>query len=184
MTISDKRISDAMEQALNRQMTQEAIQAQAYLALGSWAEVNNYAGMADFFYKHSEEERNHMFKFLAYINERGGEAKIEAVPAPRDNPTDLNSCIEDVWQHELENSKKIYALVDQAMSEKDWATFNFLQWFVKEQIEEEALINGLRDKFALASKDKKDNQNFYNLDKDMVTASQEGELPRQKSLTE
>lgn len=180
---NDKRISDKIEQALNDQMNQEALQSQAYLALGSWAETNNYAGVADFFYKHSEEERNHMFKFLAYINERGGEAKIGAIPVPRDNPTDLHSCIEDVWKHELENSKKIYALVDLAMAERDWATFNFLQWFVKEQIEEEALINQWRDKFALASKDKKDNQNFYALDKDMATASQEGDLPRNKSLT-
>lgn len=103
---NDKRISDAMEQALNKQMMVEATQAQAYIALGSWAEVNNYPGIADFFYKHSAEERNHMFKFLAYINERGGEAKIEAIPAPRDNPVSLETCIEDVWQHELENSKK------------------------------------------------------------------------------
>lgn len=181
---NDKRISDQMEQALNRQMMVEAQQSQAYLALGSWAEVNNYAGVADFFYKHSEEERNHMFKFLSYINERGGEARITGLEAPRDNPSDLQSCIEDIWQHELENSKKIYALVDQAMAEKDWATFNFLQWFVKEQIEEEALINEWRDKFALASKDKQDNQNFYQLDKDMAGASQEGELPRNKSLTD
>lgn len=180
--VNDQRISDTMAQALNNQMMEEAIQAQAYLALGSWAEVNNYAGVADFFYKHSAEERNHMFKFLAYINERGGEAKIGAIPAPRDNPTDLETCIEDVWQHELENSKKIYALVDQAMAERDWATFNFLQWFVKEQIEEEALINEVRDKFALASKDKANNQNFYELDKDLAGASQEGELPREKSL--
>ena len=179
---NDKRISDAMEQALNKQMMVEATQAQAYIALGSWAEVNNYPGIADFFYKHSAEERNHMFKFLAYINERGGEAKIEAIPASRDNPVSLETCIEDVWQHELENSKKIYALVDQAMAERDWATFNFLQWFVKEQIEEEALINNLRDKFALASKDKADNQNFYELDKDMASASQEGDLPREKSV--
>ena len=179
---NDKRISDTMEQALNKQMMEEATQAQAYIALGSWAEVNNYRGIADFFYKHSAEERNHMFKFLAYINERGGEAKIEAIPPPRDNPVSLETCIEGVWQHELEKTKKIYALVDQAMAERDWAAFNFLQWFVKEQIEEEALINNLRDKFALASKDKADNQNFYELDKDMASAPQEGDLPRETSL--
>lgn len=68
------------------------------------------------------------------------------------------------------------------MAERDWATFNFLQWFVKEQIEEESLINNLRDKFALASKDKADNQNFYELDKDMASASQEGDLPQEKSV--
>ena len=59
---SDKRISDSMEEALNKQMNAEAEQAQAYLALGVWAD-SNYAGIADFFYKHSEEEREHMFKF-------------------------------------------------------------------------------------------------------------------------
>lgn len=181
---SDKRISDKMEAALNEQMMTEAAQAQAYLALGSWAEVNNYDGVSDFFYKHSAEERNHMFKFLEYINERGGEAKIGAIPAPRDNPSDLESCIEDIWQHELDNSRKIYALVDLALEERDWATFNFLQWFVKEQIEEEALIGDLRDKFSLASREKQDNQNFYSFDRDMSHASQSGEIPREKSLDE
>ena len=179
---SDKRISDSMEEALNKQMNAEAEQAQAYLALGVWADSNNYAGIADFFYKHSEEEREHMFKFLEYINARGGTAKIGAIPAPRDNPTDLKSCIEDVWQHELDNSQKIYALVDKAMQEKDWATFNFMQWFVKEQIEEESLIDGLRDKFALASEDKGNNANFYSLDRDMQNAPQEAEIPRESKL--
>lgn len=181
---SDKRLSDALEQALNQQMMHEAAQAQAYLALGSWAEVNNFAGLADFFYKHSEEERNHMFKFLEYINNRGGEARIGGIPAPQDNPATVEECIERAWQHELDNSKKIYVLVDQALAEKDWATFNFMQWFVKEQIEEESLINALRDKYTLASKEKNSNANLYSFDRDLVGASQEGELPRNASLEE
>ena len=115
---NDKRISDTMEQALNKQMMEEATQAQAYIALGSWAEVNNYRGIADFFYKHSAEERNHMFKFLAYINERGGEAKIEAIPAPRDNPVSLETCIEDVWQHELETTKKEMSAKNDALENR------------------------------------------------------------------
>ena len=184
MSGSDKRISDDLEHALNQQMMNEAFQAQAYLALASWAEVNNFAGLADFFYKHSEEERTHMFKFLEYINARGGEARITGIQAPLDNPASVEECIERAWQHELDNSKKIYALVDQAMAEKDWATFNFMQWFVKEQIEEEALIDGLRDKYALASKDKDSNANLYSFDRDLVGASQEGDLPRDASLEE
>lgn len=180
--MSDKRLSDSMEQALNDQMNNEAKQAQAYLALGVWAESNSYSGIADFFYKHSEEERQHMFKFLEYINTRGGTAKIGDIPAPKDNPSSLQQCIEDVWQHELRNSQKIYDLVDKAMAEKDWPTFNFLQWFVKEQIEEEALIDELRDKFALASDNQHNNANFYSLDRDMQHASQEAELPRNKSI--
>ena len=180
--MSDKRISDAMEYALNEQMNQEAEQAQAYLALGIWAESNNYTGISEFFYKHSEEERQHMFKFLEYIQNRGGEAKIGSLSAPRDNPENLNDCIEDVWQHELDNSKKIYALVDKALEEKDWPTFNFLQWFVKEQIEEEALISDLRDKYALASDTKNNNANLYSFDRDMADAPQDAIIPRDQSL--
>ena len=180
--MSDIRISDSMELALNDQINYDDAEAQDYLSLGVWADSNNYSGIAEFFYKHSEEERQHMFKFLEYIQTRGGEAKIGAIPAPRDYPVDLESCIEDVWQHELDNSKKIYELVDKALEERDWPTFNFLQWFVKEQIEEEALIDGLRDKYALASETKDNNANFYSLDRDMANASQEAELPRDQTL--
>ena len=62
--MAGKRISDKMERALNEQMTREAHQAQIYLGYASWAEVNGYAGISDFLYKHSVEEREHMFKFL------------------------------------------------------------------------------------------------------------------------
>lgn len=182
--MSDKRISDEMEQALNQQMMVEAEQAQVYLALGSWAENNGFDGLSDFLYKHSVEERNHMFKFLAYINQRGGEARITAIPAPQDDPADVQQCIERIWQHELENSKKIYALTDQALSEKDWPTFNFMQYFVKEQIEEENLISGLRDKYGLASKSKNSNANLYSFDRDLADASQDAEIAREKKLDE
>ncbi len=180
--MSDKRISDTLEKALNDQMMKEAEQAQAYLALGVWAETNNYAGLADFLYKHSTEERNHMFKFIAYINQRGGEAKIGPIAAPTDRPESLEQCVELVWQHELDNSKTIYALTDLALAEKDWPTFNFMQYFVKEQIEEENLISELRDKYTLASKEKNANANLYSFDRDLVGASQEGELARNKEL--
>lgn len=108
---NDRRISESMEQALNTQMMVEATQAQAYLALGSWAEVNNFQERYGFFYKHSAEERNHMFKFLAYINERGGEGQNWRYSSTSDNPINLETCIEDVWQHELENSRKSMRLL-------------------------------------------------------------------------
>ncbi len=180
--MSDKRISDAMENALNAQMMQEAEQAQVYLALGIWAETHNYDGLADFLYKHSTEERNHMFKFLEYINQRGGEAKIEAIPAPTDKPKDVTDCIDTVWKHEVQNSKAIYALTDMALAEKDWPTFNFMQYFVKEQIEEENLISDLRDKLSLATKEKTGNANLYSFDRDLNNAPQDSEIALQKTL--
>ncbi len=180
--MTDKRLSDTLEAALNTQLTREAEQAQAYLALGVWAEVNKYAGLADFLYKHATEERNHMFKFLAYINQRGGEARIDAIAAPTDRPESLQQCIDRVWQHELDNSKAIYALTDLALAEKDWPTFNFMQYFVKEQIEEENLIAALRDQYALASKQTPQNANLYSFDRDLRSAPQEGELAREQTL--
>ena len=84
--MNTKRISDKMEKLMNTQMTREAYQAQVYLSYASWAEVNSFSGVASFLYGHMHEEREHMFKFLKYLNDRGGEAKIEAIDAAPKNP--------------------------------------------------------------------------------------------------
>ena len=177
-----KRLSDAMEEALNKQMTREAFQAQVYLSYASWAEVNSFSGIANFLYKHMHEEREHMFKILKYINDRGGESKIEAIDAPPENPANIEDCLKKTLQHEIDNSNEIDKLVNQAFEEKDWATFSFTQWFVKEQIEEESLINGLLDKYNLASEQKEGNANFYELDKDLNKAPQSAEIPREEEF--
>lgn len=180
--MSDKRFSDEMEEALNEQMMREAYQAQVYLAYGSWAEVNQFPGIAEFLYKHMQEEREHMFKFLKFINDRGGHAKIKDIKAPPADPENMKDCLEKVLQHEIDNSKEIDKIVNLAHEQGDWATFSFGQWFVKEQIEEETLINNLLDKFALATQEKKDNANLYDLDRHAGEASQEAEIPREEEL--
>lgn len=178
-----KRISDKMEKILNSQMTMEAYQAQVYLSYASWAEVNGFPGIATFLFGHMKEERDHMFKILKYINERGGETKIEAIKAPPANPKDLGDCFRKILKHEIENSKEIDKIVNLAHEEKDWSTFSFGQWFVKEQIEEEALINDVIDKYNLASGDGKGgNSNLYDMDKDLASASQEAEVPREENI--
>lgn len=180
--MNDRRISKKMEEALNKQMTREAYQAQVYLSYGSWAEVNSYNGLATFLYKHSNEEREHMFKLLKYINDRGGDTQIEAIDAAPANPKDVEACLNAILKHEIDNSKEIDKIVNLAHEEKDWATFSLGQWFVKEQIEEETLIKDIIDKYKLASTAKKDNNNLYELDKDLETASQEATLPREETL--
>lgn len=180
--MDDRRISEKMEQLLNTQMTREAYQAQVYLSYGSWAEVNSFNGISAFLYKHSNEEREHMFKFLKYINDRGGSAKIEAIQSAPVNPKDIGECLNAVLKHEIENSKEIDKIVNLAHEEKDWATFNFGQYFVKEQIEEETLIKDIIDKYNLASTETPENRNLYEMDKDLANASQEGTLPREEAL--
>ena len=175
-----KRISDKMEKELNAQMTREAHQSQVYLSYASWAEVNSYTGVADFLYKHALEERNHMLKILKYINERGGSAKIEAIKAPPADPEDLGDCLNKTLQHEVNNSKAIDEIVNLAHEERDWATFNFGQWFVKEQIEEEALISALLDKYKLIGSKKA--AGLYEFDRDIASAPQHTAIPREASF--
>ena len=174
-----KRISDKMEKLLNTQMTTEAYQAQVYLSYASWAEVNSYGGIATFLYGHMQEEREHMFKILKYINDRGGKTKVEAIKAPPADPKDLGDCLQEILKNEIDNSEKIDKIVNLAHEEKDWATFNFGQYFVKEQIEEETLINEVIDKYNLAAKKDAKNGNLYDMDKDLTNASQEAETPRE-----
>lgn len=177
-----KRISDKMEQLLNEQLTREAFQSQVYLSYASWAEVSGFGGIADFLYKHSHEERQHMLKFLRYVNDRGGKAKIVAIDQPGPDPQDLKDCLERTLQHEIDNSKSIDDIVNLALEEKDWATFNFGQWFVKEQIEEETLVNNLFDKFNLAAHGNAKSANLYDLDRDTAAAPQHAPLPRESSF--
>ncbi len=180
--MKNKRISDTMEKALNEQMTREAYQAQVYLSYASWAEVNSFVGTATFLYKHAKEEREHMFKFLKYINDRGGNTKIEAIKAPPANPKNIGDCLNNILKHEMDNSKQIDKIVELAHKEKDWATFSFAQWFVKEQIEEETLINNVIDKYTLASQEVDNNVNLYELDRDLANASQEATVPREEKI--
>ena len=175
--MSIKRISDKMEEMLNKQITREAHASQVFLAYASWADTKKYSGTAEFFYKHAVEERDHMKKFIDYVNTRGGEVKIEAIPAPPTAPTDLEDCLKKTLKHEIENSEAINNIVNLAFEEKDWATFNFGQWFVQEQVEEEALVMDLLDKYALAIQQKDGYDNLYDLDKDLKSTSQHVSIP-------
>ena len=168
--MSIKRISDKMEKMLNDQITREAHASQVFLAYASWADTKKYSGTAEFFYDHAREERDHMKKFIDYINVRGGEVAIEAIPEPPKNPIDLEDCLKKTLKHEIENSESINNIVNLAFDERDWATFNFAQAFVREQVEEEALVMDLLDKYALAIQQKDGYTNLYDLDKDLKNA--------------
>lgn len=144
------RLSKTLADALNAQMTNEAHNAQIYLAYASWASDKGYDGIANFLFRHANEERNHMMKFLEYILKRGAKVVVTAIPAPGPDPASMNDCFEKVFQYEVDNTTSIYNIVNMSMAEKDWATWNFLQWFVKEQTEEETLALDLLGKIKIA----------------------------------
>ncbi|MCK7590884.1 ferritin [Subsaxibacter sp. CAU 1640] len=176
------RLSKKIEAILNRQVTKEAEAAQIYLSYGCWADGEGYGGVANFLFRHANEERNHMMKVMRYIMDRGGSVKIEAIKAPPSNPKNLQDCFEKTFKHEVDNSNSIYEIVNLANEEKDWATYNFAQWFVKEQIEEEKLVMDLLDKLKIAGGPKASNESLFNLDKEL--AEMPDEVPLAREATE
>jgi ferritin len=143
-----------IEKALNEQIKIEAESSQIYLAMASWAETQGFEGVASFMYKHSDEERMHMLKLAKFVNERGGHAKVSALNAPPVSFGSFKEMFQTLFDHEVMVSAKINDLVDITLEFKDYATQNFLQWYVSEQIEEEALARNILDKINLIGDDK------------------------------
>lgn len=179
--MNTNRLSKAMEASLIKQMTKENQASQIYLALGIWADSKGYGGISNFLFRHAQEERNHMIKVMMYILERGGTPKVEAVEAPKNMPKTMTECFEQVLKHEIDNTNAIYGLVNQSMEEKDWATWNFAQWFVKEQIEEEKLALELIDKLKIAGGDRASDESLFALDKFLGDAPDDVPLAREST---
>jgi ferritin len=161
-------VTKKIEQALNKQIELEAASSQFYLAMASWAENNGLSGVAAFFYQHSDEERMHMLKLIKYLNERGGKAVIPALKQPPSNFKSLQNIFDELLKHEVLVSNEINKLVDICLKEKDYTTHNFLQWYVSEQIEEEALARTILDKLNLIGNDK---GGLYLFDRDLQNIS-------------
>ncbi|RYY53835.1 MAG: ferritin [Chitinophagaceae bacterium] len=163
-------LSQKMKDALNRQVLMEAQSSQAYLAMGSWAEIQpGLKGVTQFFFRHSDEERMHMLKLIHFINERGGYAVVPALEQPILTFVSLKAAFEQLYQHELKVSESINDLVEISLLEKDYATHNFLQWFVMEQMEEERLARDCNDKLEMIGDDK---SGLYLFDRDVMTMDQ------------
>src|ERR1700761_7467908 len=163
------RLSKTLSDALNKQMTKEAQAAETYLSYAAWASNEGYDGIANFLFRHAQEERNHMMKILEYILERGAKPKIEAIPAPPADPTSVQNCFEKVFEQEVDNTKGVYNLVKMSFDEQDWASWNFMQWFVKEQTEEETLALNLLDKIKIAGGLQASPSALYALDRELQT---------------
>lgn len=155
-----------IEEALNDQIQKESSSSQFYLAMASWAEIKGLHGTSKFMYQHSDEERFHMLKLIRFVNERGGHAVVPAVEQPPKNYDSLESIFELLLEHEISVTASINNVVDICLQEKDYSTHNFMQWYVSEQLEEEALARGILDKLRLIGGDK---GGLYLFDRDLET---------------
>lgn len=153
-----------INEALNKQVALEAESSHIYLAMASWAERNGYQGVANFLYQHADEERIHMLKLIRFINEREGTAIIPSIQQPKDTYKNLIEIFQNILEHEISVTNEINKLVEITLKEKDFTTHHFLQWYVSEQLEEEALARQINDKLKLIGNDK---MGLYMFDRDL-----------------
>ncbi len=157
-------LTKKIESALNQQIRVEAESSQVYLGMASWAETHGLNGVAGFMYTHSDEERMHMLKLIKFVNERGGKAVIPALSQPPAKWDSVQDIFKQLLEHETRVTSEINKVVDVCLSEKDYTTHNFMQWYVSEQIEEEALARTILDKLNLIGNDK---GGMYLFDRDL-----------------
>ena len=143
-----------MEEALNNQITAEFYSSYLYLSMAAFFETKNLKGFANWMNVQAQEEWAHGMKFFNFINDRGSAVKLQQIDAPK---TEWKSDVEvfkDVLEHEQKVTGLINNLVDLAIEVKDHATKNFLQWFVDEQVEEEASASDLLDQVKMVESSK------------------------------
>ncbi|MGB0170421.1 MAG: ferritin [Flavobacteriales bacterium] len=157
-------IDKQIEQALNDQIAMEARSSHFYLGMATWAETNGLNGTSAFLYRHSDEERQHMLKLIKFVNERGGTAHIPSLDAPTVEFSGLQAVFTTLLEHETKVTASINEVVDLCLSRKDYTTHNFMQWYVSEQIEEEALARTILDKLAMIGSD---SAGLYLFDRDL-----------------
>lgn len=142
-------LSEKIESLLNDQVKHELEAGNWYLSMSSWAEVNGYHGSAGFFLEQSKEENFHAMKIFHFINEMDGHAIAPSVAQPDSEFNSLKQLFERSLELERDNTKKINNLVKAAREADDYATEQFLQWYVDEQVEEEDLFRTILDKLKI-----------------------------------
>lgn len=161
-------MKERVEKALNDQIKKEGQSSQFYLAMASWAEAQGLSGTSGFMYKQSDEERFHMLKLVKFVNERGGRAIIPGFDTPPTEFTSVLNVFELLLSHEIQITESINGLVEVCMEEKDYPTQNFIQWYLSEQLEEEASARMILDKVKLIGEDK---AGLYLFDRDLENAT-------------
>lgn len=158
--------SKKVSKALNKQIQLEGYSSHIYLSMAVWAEQQGFEGVAGFMYTHSDEERQHMLKLVKFMNERSGEVCVPLIEEPPHNFNTLKDMFEDLLKHEVNVTNEINGLVHLTLGEKDYTTHNFLQWFVSEQQEEEALARAILDKLKIIGAES--GSGIYMFDRDIA----------------
>ncbi|WP_412987191.1 ferritin [Pontimicrobium sp. IMCC45349] len=159
-------MNSTIQKLLNDQIKYEASASMQYLSMASWADANGYNGVAEFFYNQSEEERLHMTKLVKFVNERSGQVIIPQLDKPKDDFKTLNELFETFLTSEIFVTEQINKIIYECLQKQDYNVHNFMQWYVTEQLEEEAVARTLLDKLTIIGNDK---SGHYLFDRDINT---------------
>lgn len=157
-------LSKKMQDALNKHLTEEFYSSYLYLSMAAHFESLNWKGFANWFRIQSQEEYGHAMKFYAYILQAGGKVTLKQVDTPKTTWKSVMEAFKDTLAHEQKITELIHKLVDLAIQSKDYATNNFLQWFVTEQVEEENTVEEIIHKLEMIGDNK---GGLYMLDREL-----------------
>lgn len=147
-------ISDKMQAMINEQYHREVFSANQYLAMSSYFLDRDLDGFANFFRIQAEEETLHAMKQYDYLHEVDGKINMGAIEAPENTFHSILTVFEKALGHERYITQSINKIVKAAMDEGDFATYEFFQWFIREQVEEEALMRSYIAKLKMIEDDK------------------------------
>lgn len=162
-------ISKKIEAALNEQIAMEGYASFLYLAMASWCDRESLDGCAQFMHRQSDEERGHMLRIFTYLSEMDSFALTPSIAQPPHEYESVPAMFEEVYVHEQKVTQSINDLVSLSYEEKDHTTLNFLQWYVAEQKEEEALMRNILNKIRLIGDGP---QSLYYIDKEVAKLNQ------------
>jgi ferritin len=130
-------ISSEIETLLNQQIKKEAFSSASYLSMASWCDRNGFDGSAEYFFNQSDEERKHQLKFYKYVLDIGGTAVSPEISDIKIEYNSFREVFEDALDQEVSVTQSIKQISARCHKEQDFVTMEFLNWFLKEQREEE-----------------------------------------------
>lgn len=142
-------IKENIQAALNNQLNAELYSSYEYLSISSYFDSVSLTGFAHWLRIQSQEEYAHALKIFDYLLQVDGKVNLASIEAPKVGWKNTQEVFEHIYKHEQNVTESINELVDLAINEKDHATNNFLQWFVSEQVEEEATALKILEKIKL-----------------------------------
>ncbi|MCS3433449.1 non-heme ferritin [Klebsiella sp. BIGb0407] len=155
-----------MIEKLNEQMNLELFSSLLYQQMSAWCSYHSFEGAAAFLRRHAQEEMTHMQRLFAYLSDTGNMPQINAIASPYSDYASLDALFKATYEHEQLITSQINELAHAAMSSQDYPTFNFLQWYVAEQHEEEKLFKSVLDKLSLVGTS---GDGLYFIDKELAT---------------